>query len=96
MEAVRAYELQLELQQIKNLRQSLELKLKELDYAEGIITALKSERKIYRALGDLIVEVTKEEAMEHIERSRLVYKREIEKLRRREKEIMEELSKLKA
>jgi prefoldin beta subunit len=96
MEAVKAYELQLELQQIKNLRQSLELKLKELDYAEGIITALKSERKIYRALGDLIVEVTKEEAMEHIERSRLVYKREIEKLRRREKEIMEELSKLKA
>ncbi|MBP1910878.1 prefoldin subunit [Thermococcus stetteri] len=96
MEAVKAYELQIELQQVRSLRQSLELKLKELEYAEGIITSLKSERKLYRALGDLLVEITKEEALEHIERSRLVYKREIERLKKREKEIMEELSKLKA
>jgi prefoldin beta subunit len=96
METIRAYELQLELQQIRTLRQSLELKMKELEYAEGIINSLKSERRIYRAFSDLLVEITKDEAIEHIERSRLVYKREIERLKKREKEIMEELSKLKA
>jgi prefoldin beta subunit len=96
MEAVRTYELQLELQQVRSLRQSLELKIRELDYAEGIVSSLKSERRIYRAFSDLLVEISKDEAIEHIERSRLVYKREIERLKKREKEIMEELSKLKA
>jgi len=96
MEAVKAYELQLELQQVRSLRQGLELKIRELEYAEGIITALKAERRIYRAFNDLLVEISKEEAIEHIERSKLVYKREIERLKKREKEIMEELSRLKA
>ncbi|WP_297469683.1 prefoldin subunit [Thermococcus sp.] len=94
MEAVKAYELQLELRQIRELRKAIELKMKELEYAEGIITAAKSERKLYRAFSDLLVEITKDEAIEHIERMRLVYKRELEKLKEKEKEIMEELSKL--
>ncbi|WP_456369273.1 prefoldin subunit [Thermococcus sp.] len=94
MEAVKAYDLNLQLRQIRELRQALELKIKELEYAEGIITATKSERKLYRAFSDLLVEITKDEAIEHIERMRLLYKSEIEKLRKREKEIMEELSKL--
>ncbi|WP_297548021.1 prefoldin subunit [Thermococcus sp.] len=94
MEAVKAYELQLELRQIRELRKAIELKIKELEYAEGIITATKSERKLYRAFSDLLVEITKDEAIEHIERMRLVYKRELEKLKEREKKIMEELSKL--
>jgi len=96
VEAVRAYELQLELQQVRELRKTLELKMKELDYAEGIITGTKSERKIYRSFSDLLVEITKEEAIEHIERTRLAYKREIERLREKEREIMEKLSKLRA
>jgi prefoldin beta subunit len=96
VQTLKTYELQLELQQIRSLRQSLELKMRELDYAEGIITSIKPERRIYRAFSDLLVEITKDEAIEHIERSRLVYKREIERLKKREKEIMEELSKLKA
>jgi len=94
VEAVKAYDLNLQLRQIRELRQALELKIKELEYAEGIITATKSERKLYRAFSDLLVEITKDEAIEHIERMRLLYKSEIEKLRKREKEIMEELSKL--
>ncbi|WP_297479230.1 prefoldin subunit [Thermococcus sp.] len=94
MEAVKAYELQLELRQIRELRNAIELKMKELEYAEGIITASKSERKLYRAFSDLLVEITKDEAMEHIERMRLVYKRELEKLKEKEKKIMEELSRL--
>ena len=96
MEAVRAYELQLELQQVRELRKTLELKMKELDYAERIITGTKSERKIYRSFSDLLVEITKEEAIEHIERTRLAYKREIERLREKEREIMEKLSKFRA
>ncbi|WP_297063872.1 prefoldin subunit [Thermococcus sp.] len=94
MEAVKAYELQLELRQIRELRNAIELKMKELEYAEGIITASKSERKLYRAFSDLLVEITKDEAIEHIERMRLVYKRELEKLKEKEKKIMEELSRL--
>jgi len=94
LEAVKAYELELELRQIRELRKAFELKMKELEYAESVITAAKSERKIYRAFSDLLVEVTKDEAIEHIERTRLVYKREIEKLKNKEKEIMEKLAKL--
>ena len=96
METVKAYELQLELQQVRELRKTLELKMKELDYAEGIITGTKSGRRIYRSFSDLLVEITKEEAIEHIERTRLAYKREIERLREKEREIMEKLSKLRA
>ncbi|WP_457742972.1 prefoldin subunit [Thermococcus sp.] len=96
MEAVKAYDLELQLRQLRELRQALELKMKELEYAEGIITATKSERKIYRAFSDLLVEVTKDEAIEHIERTRLVYKREIEKLKEKEKEIMKKLAELRA
>ena len=96
METVKAYELQRELARLKELRRSLELKLGELDYAEGIIAASKSERRIYRAFSDLLVEITKDEAIEHIERMRLAYKREIERLKEREKGIMAELAKLKA
>ncbi len=91
---MKAYELQLELRQIRELRNAIELKMKELEYAEGIITASKSERKLYRAFSDLLVEITKDEAIEHIERMRLVYKRELEKLKEKEKKIMEELSRL--
>ncbi|ASJ00519.1 prefoldin subunit [Thermococcus gorgonarius] len=94
MEAVKAYELNLQLRQVRELRQTLELKMKELDYAEGLISSSKAERKIFRAFSDIIVEVTKDEALEHIERMRLLYKSEIEKLRKKEKELMEELSKL--
>ena len=96
MEAVKAYELEVELARIRELRRAVELKMAELDYAEGIITSAKSERKIYRTFSDLLVEISKEEAIEHIERMRLAYKREIERLKKREKEIMEELAKLKA
>ncbi|WP_297465595.1 prefoldin subunit [Thermococcus sp.] len=95
MEAVRIYELETELARIRELRRAIELKMKELEYAEGIITAAKSERKLYRAFADLLVEITKDEAIEHIERMRLAYKREIERLREREKEIMEEIARLK-
>jgi len=95
MELMKAYELELELQRLRELRQGLELRIKELEYAEGVITS-KSERRIYRNFSDLLVEITKEEAIEHIERMRLALKREIERLRKREKEIMEELAKLRA
>jgi len=94
VEAVKAYELELELRQIRELRKGIELKMKELEYAEGIITATKAERKLYRAFADLLVEITKDEAIEHIERMRLAYKRELERLREKEKEIMEKLSRL--
>jgi len=96
VEAVRAYELELELRQVRELRKAIELKMKELEYAEGLITATKSERKIYRSFADLLVEVTKDEAIEHIESLRLAYRREIERLKQREKEIMEELVKLRS
>jgi len=95
MELMKAYELELELQRLRELRQGLELRIKELEYAEGVITS-RSERRIYRNFSDLLVEITKEEAIEHIERMRLALKREIERLRKREKEIMEELAKLRA
>jgi len=95
MELMRTYELELELQRLRELRQGLELRIKELEYAEGVITS-SSERRIYRNFSDLLVEITKEEAIEHIERMRLALKREIERLRKREKEIMEELAKLRA
>jgi len=95
MELVKAYELELELQRLRELRQGLELRIKELEYAEGVITS-RSERRIYRNFSDLLVEITKEEAIEHIERMRLALKREIERLRKREREIMEELAKLRA
>ena len=96
MEAVKAYELEVELAKIRELRRTIELKLGELDYAEGIITSTKAERRIYRVFSDLLVEITRDEAVEHIERMRLAYKREIERLKEREKEIMEELAKLRA
>ncbi|WP_297506169.1 prefoldin subunit [Thermococcus sp.] len=96
MEAVKAYDLNLQLRQVRELRQALELRMKELDYAEGLISSSKAGRKIFRAFSDIIVEVTKDEAIEHIERMRLLYKSEIEKLRKKEKELMEELSKLRA
>ncbi|WP_457751788.1 prefoldin subunit [Thermococcus sp.] len=95
MELVKTYELELELQRLRELRQGLEIRIKELEYAEGVITS-RSERRIYRNFSDLLVEITKEEAIEHIERMRLALKREIERLRKREKEIMEELAKLRA
>ncbi|WP_297520168.1 prefoldin subunit [Thermococcus sp.] len=95
MEAVKAYELETELARIRELRKTVELKLGELDYAEGVITASKADRRIYRAFSDLLVEISKGEAIEHIERMRLAYRREIERLRKREKEIIEELAKLK-
>ena len=96
MEAVRAYGLELELQRLRELRKGLELKIKELDYAEGIINSTKADRKLYRAFSDLLVEVTRDEAIEHIERMRLAYRREIERLKEKEKEIMEKLAELKA
>ncbi len=96
MEALKTYELETELAKIRELRRAVELKVGELDYAEGIITATKAERRIYRAFSDLLVEITRDEAVEHIERMRLAYKREIERLREREREIMEELAKLRA
>lgn len=93
MEAVKAYELGLELRQLRELRRSLELKMKELEHAKSVI-ASETERKIYGVFSDLLVEITKDEAIEHIERMRLTYKREIERLRKKEKDIMEKLSKL--
>ncbi|WP_297487887.1 prefoldin subunit [Thermococcus sp.] len=93
MEAVKAYDLNLQLRQVRELRQALELKLGELDRAEELIKS-GGGRRLFRAFSDIIVEVTKDEAIEHIERTRLLYKSEIERLRKREEELTEELSKL--
>ncbi len=93
MEAVKAYDLNLQLRQVRELRKALELKLGELDRAEELIKS-GGERRLFRAFSDVLVEVTREEAMEHIERTRLLYKSEMERLKKREKELMEELSKL--
>ena len=96
METVERYQLELELRQLRELMKSLEIRLKELEYAESVIVASKSERKIFREFSDLLVEITKDEAIEHIERTRLVYKREIERLKERERKILKELAKLKS
>ncbi len=93
MEAVKAYDLNLQFRQVRELRQALELKLGELDRAEELIKS-GGGRRLFRAFSDIIVEVTKDEAIEHIERTRLLYKSEIERLRKREEELTEELSKL--
>ncbi|WP_456365688.1 prefoldin subunit [Thermococcus sp.] len=93
MEAVKAYDLGLQLRRVKELRKALELKLGELDHAEELIKS-GGERKLFRAFSDVLVEVTREEALEHIERTRLLYKSEIERLKMREKELTEGLSKL--
>lgn len=69
--------------------------MKEFEYVEGIIIFLKFERRIYRVFSDFLVGIIRDEVIEYIERSRFVYKREIEKFKKREKEIMEELLKFK-
>ena len=96
MEAIKAYELEMELARVRELRRAVELKMRELNYAEEVLGAGKRDRGIYRIFSDLLVEITKEEALEHIERMRRAYKRESERLKKKEREIMEELSKLKA
>lgn len=95
MEVIKAYELELELQKLKELRKSFELKLTGLEHAERIIMS-NPKRRIYRDFSDLMVEITKDEALEHIESMRLVLRREIERLKKQEKEISEELAKLRA
>lgn len=96
MEAVRTYDLNLQLRQVRELRRTLELKLGELNHAAALIRSGKGNRKLFRAFADVLVEVTREEALEHIERTGLLYKSEIERLKRKEKELIKELSKLQA
>jgi len=95
LEAVRAYELELELQRLRELRRGLEVRLRELENAEEFLSSGR-ERKFYRAFSDLLVEVTRDEAEEHVERTMRGFRREIERLKEREKEILEELAKLRA
>ena len=94
MEAVKAYELETELAKVRELRRTIELKMGELDYAEEIVTSTDSGRRVYRSFSDLLVEISREEAIEHIGKMRLTYRREIERLKEREKDILKELAKL--
>ncbi|ASJ04498.1 MULTISPECIES: prefoldin subunit [Thermococcus] len=94
MELVRAYEKELELQRLRELRASLELKLAEVNEAKKYLKS--GDRKLYRLLSGLLVEVSGEEAREHLESIEMAYRRELERLKRREGEILEELQELKA
>jgi prefoldin beta subunit len=94
MELVRAYERELELRRLRELRASLELKLAEVEEAKKYLES--GDRKLYRLLSGLLVEVSGEEAREHLESIKMAYMRELERLKRREREILAELQDLKA
>ena len=95
MEAVKAYELEIELAKVLELMRALELKLAEAKEAEAFLRGEKN-RRLYHTMSGLLVEVTREEALEHVEKLKLAYERELKKLRARKDEIKKELKKLKA
>ncbi len=95
MEAVKAYELEVELAKLLELMRTLELKLAEAKEAEAFLRGGKN-RRLYRIMSGLLVEVTREEALEHVERLKIAYERELKKLRERKEEVEKELKKLKA
>ncbi|AFL94221.1 hypothetical protein containing prefoldin beta-like domain [Thermococcus cleftensis] len=94
MELVRAYEKERELQRLRELRASLELKLAEVNEAKRYLKS--GDRKLYRLLSGLLVEVSGEEAREHLESIEMAYRRELERLKRREEEVLGELRDLRA
>ncbi len=94
MEAVKAYELEVELARLMELMRTLELKLTEAKEAEAFLRR-EGNRRFYRTLSGLLVEVTREEALEHVERLKMAYERELKKLRERRGGIEKELKKLK-
>ncbi len=78
-------ELKDKLKFLKDTLSKYEVKLAELSTAKEILN--RKNRSVYRLLGGLMLEVSREEAMDYIEKSENLFKTQIEKLR-------EEISKL--
>jgi len=85
------YITELELKKLRQLMASIELKRAELEQAKDILSSSKW-RTIFRSFPGLMIEITKEEAIDYIEKAIAGYERELSKLRKREKELLKKLS----
>ncbi len=72
---------------------ALKSKLSEMSEAKRILEK-NIERKIYRELGGLVIEVTKEEALQYLSEEEELTRIRIEKLEVEQKKLLEEIREL--
>ncbi len=91
-EVYKFLELKDKLNFLKNVFSKYEVKLIELANAKEALN--KNSRKVYRVFNDLIVEISKDEAIEYIEKSEKLLTAQLDKLKKEILQLEKELNKV--
>ncbi len=90
---IRLQELYYKYNQIASELMALRSKLSEIAEAKRILEK-GVERRIYREIGRLVIEVSREEALEHLNEEEEVARIKLEKLEAEKKKLLEEIRRL--
>lgn len=91
-EILRQLELRRRLDEVRRLRLSLEKTLNEISMARKILSEGNGrDRRVYRKVGPLIVQVSVQEALEYLEDVEVGIKAQLSSLREEERELSMEI-----
>ncbi|GEM_PF-5559832 len=84
---LKTLELRWKLEELRRLKSSISSTLREIELAREYLSKHADGRRIYRKLGDLIVEITREEAEEYLENAELGLKAQLSTLEEEERKL---------
>ncbi len=91
-EILEQLELRRRLDEVRGLRISLEKTLNEISMAKKLLSdENKSNRKVYRKVGPLIVQVSVQEALEYLEDVEVGIRAQLSSLREEERKLLTEI-----